>query len=217
MRCQVTHFFRSLAITGLMLTAALQAADYQSATFQNAYEAFMTVSNDEGGSSKRLVEQWQTIVDDDDRDPFALVLLGSSQTLRGRDAWMPWSKMDHTETGLDTMSRAVQLLEPKHREILFQGMPVVFHVKTMAAITFVQVPEFFGRHEDSYYLFKDVLEDQAFLSLPAQSQSFAFYYGIRAARFIEQNDQADAWRRQLAGLPGDDEYIQAAREAESDQ
>ncbi|EAR07541.1 hypothetical protein MED297_04714 [Reinekea sp. MED297] len=201
----------------LCLTSALFAADYQSASFQQAYEDFMLVSSDEGGSSKKLVSDWQTIVDDDKRDPFTLVMLGSSQTLRGRDAWMPWSKMEHTETGLDTMAAAVRLLTPEHRTMSFQGMPVVFHVKTMAAVTFIQVPEFFGRYEDSFYLFQDVLSDEQFLALPAPAKSFAYYYGIRAARAVEQETQADEWLETLAALPGDDRYIQSAREAESAQ
>lgn len=206
---------RILMMAGFVLAVTVQAADYQSATFRNAYEQFMRVSNDDGGSSKTLTELWQSIVEEDERDPFALVMLGSSQTLRGRDAWMPWSKMNHTETGLETMARAVRLLTAEHRALSFDGMPVTFHVKTMAAVTYIQVPEFFGRHEDSFYLFQDVLSDKDFLALPAEAQSFAFYYGIRAATAIDEPEQADKWRKALAVLPGDDVYIEAARDAES--
>lgn len=204
-----------IAVMSLTATLGLaEAADYHSSDFKQAWDSFMKVSDHGEGSAKKLVESWQSILAEDTADPFALVMVGSSQTLRGRDAWMPWSKMSHTETGLDNMARAVRMLKPEHAEQTFQGMSVTHHVKTMAAITFTQVPEFFGRHEDGFYLLQDVLSDPAFLALPAPAQTFAFYYGINAANQIGQLEQSEDWKAQLTALSVDDGFTQAALELE---
>ncbi len=211
----------SLSIHALILIAValscfnpINAADYESEEFQAAYQQYLAVSGDEGGSAKKLAQQWQDIYADDMNDPLALVLLGSSHTLMGRDALMPWSKMNHTEKGLDEMSLAVRLLQDQHKTQLFEQMPVYLHVKTTAAITFSQVPEFFGRHEDGYYLFEDVLSDPVFLAMPVQAQTYVYYYAIAAALQVDKSEQAAQWQTDLAAKGFSDDYTAAAAELE---
>ncbi|MCV5656233.1 hypothetical protein OFN54_33340, partial [Escherichia coli] len=42
--------------------------------------------------------------------PVTLVYLGSSETLQGRDAFMPWNKMKFTERGLATIQKGLDLM-----------------------------------------------------------------------------------------------------------
>ena len=199
-----------LAVIALSFFSHADAADYNSAQFKEAYQHYLLVSDDQGGSAKQLANQWQTLYEDDAKDPLALVYLGSSHTLMGRDAMMPWSKMRHTETGLEEMTLALRLLNDQHNEQLFNFMPVSHHVKTTAAITFTQVPDFFGRHEEGYYLFVDVLSDPLFLALPSQAQTFAYYFGIAAAYQLDKASQAQAWQAQLKTLNTSDDFTAAA-------
>jgi hypothetical protein len=204
-------------LTASLVCAASQlwAADYSNADFQDAYQEYMTVSAGEGGSAKQLAKTWEHLYLADQKDPMALVMLGSSHTLMGRDAWMPWTKLRHTETGLEEMAIAQRLLTAEHKQIYFDNLTVDLQVKTTAAITFTQVPEMFGRHEEGFYLFEDVLSDPALAKVPAPAVTYIYYYAISAALQIGKNEQAVAWQNELIELSVDDEYTQAALKLES--
>jgi hypothetical protein len=200
-------------IIGLILaliSATAFSADYASPAFQDAHEQYLSVSNEDSGSAKKLAKTWQDIYAQDEKDPLALVLLGSSHTLMGRDAWMPWSKMKHTETGLDEMALAQRLLTEEHEHIFFNGVPVHLEVKMTAAITFTQVPEFFGRQEEGFLLFEDVLSDATFISQPAAAKTYVYYFGISAAKALEKEQLAEQWTNTLIELDIEDDYKQAA-------
>jgi len=205
----------SLLLTTLTMTLSLsvaQASDYDAPEFQSAYKSYLTVSNDEGGSAKKLSSVWEVLHQADEKDPFVLVMLGSSHSLMGRDAMMPWSKMRHTEKGLEEMAIAQRLLTEKHESIYFEGMPVSLHVKTIAGITFSQVPDFFGRSEEGFYLLEDVLTDDGFHQLPAPAQTYVFYYGIVSALALDKHEQATEWQQQLEQLNVKDDFTAAAKE-----
>lgn len=199
-----------LAVVALNFYLHADAADYRDASFQNAYQEYRLVSDNQGGSAKKVTGQWKEIYSSDEQDPLALVYLGSSHTLMGRDALMPWSKMRYTETGLDEMALALRLLKPEHDTTLFNAMPVSVHVKTTAAITFTQVPSFFGRQEEGYYLFEDILSDPVFLALPNPAQTFAYYFAISAANQLDKSAQANDWQAKLAALNAGDDFSNAA-------
>ena len=63
----------------------------------------------------------------DGNDALSLVYLGSTQTLMGRDAFMPWNKMKYTEQGLATISKGLDLLSasstPLNQQPVRQGLP----------------------------------------------------------------------------------------------
>ena len=190
----------------------VSAADYTSASFTDAYTDYLEVSDDLGGSAKNVAKAWQSLYDNDSTDPLVLVYLGSSHTMMGRDAMMPWSKLKHSETGLEEMAMALRLLNEDNSNRLFQGMPVYLHVKSIAGITFTQVPEFFGRQEEGFYLLKDSLEDTNFQQLPEQAKTYLYYYGINAAYLLDKKDIAKDWSETLANFEIEDNYTQAAKE-----
>lgn len=205
----------TLLLTMLLATSFANTQPYQSPDFQAAYQDYLAVSDDQGGSAKRLAKSWQQLVDENPNDPLALVLLGSSHTLMGRDAMMPWSKMSHTEKGLDEMAMALRLLKTEHRQQEFQALSVDLQVKSTAAITFTQVPAMFGRHEEGFYIFADILNDPSFQKLPAERVSYIYYFAIAAAKHLEKTDHMIQWQQQLKSLSVNDDYSQAALALES--
>ena len=213
---KTTHGLAKVLISTSLFFAGFSVANAQDVTpaFEEAYDSYLQVSSEAGGSAKSVTKQWQTLVEQDQDDPFALVMLGSSRTLMGRDALMPWSKLKHTETGLEDMALAQRLLDDTHDREYFRGMSVAHHVKTTAAIVYSQVPDFFGRHEDGFYLFDDVLNDPSFHQLPGAAKTYVYYYGIVAANQIGKNTEAEQWLTELEALKIDDDYTAAALELE---
>jgi hypothetical protein len=205
----------TLTVSFICAVSQLWAADYSNADFQGAYKAYLSVSAGEGGSAKQLAKTWEHLYLADEQDPLSLVMLGSSHTLMGRDAWMPWTKLRHTETGLEEMAIAQRLLTDDHKQVYFDNLSVDLQVKSTAAITFTQVPEMFGRHEEGFYLFEDILSDPALEQLPAAALTYLYYYAISAALQLDKNEQAVTWQNDLKALNVDDEYTQAALKLES--
>lgn len=199
-----------LAIVLVSFSANVSFAETRDADFQAAYEAYLSVSNNEGGSAKKLAKRWDTLHRENPNDPLTLVVLGSSHTLMGRDALMPWSKLRHTEKGLEEMALAQRLITAEHDREFFRGMSVTHHVKTTAAIVYSQVPDFFGRHEDGFYLFEDVLSDPAFQQLPGEAKTYVYYFGIAAAAQLNNAVVVEQWKTELAALQIDDSYTSAA-------
>jgi hypothetical protein len=200
------------AALSLSLSTFASAADYHSEEFESAYNNYLQVTDEAGGSAKNLAKQWQALHDADPKDPLTMVMLGSSHTLMGRDAFMPWSKMKHTEAGLDEMAMAQRLLNDSNANVQFQHMPVYLHVKSTAGITFTQVPEFFGRHEEGFYLLEEVIEDPGFRMLPAQAKTYMYFFAINSAYQIDKSVIANEWLEELNNLGVEDEYTRAANE-----
>jgi hypothetical protein len=211
--------FALVPMVGIALTlgaSSAQATDYNSAEFKSAYQDYLQVANEEGISAKKLAAKWEAIYLTDETDPLSMVLLGSSHAFMGRDALMPWSKLNHTEKGLDELTLAQRLLKPEHQAMMFERMPVYLHVKTLAGITFTQVPVFFGRHEEGYYLFEDVLADTVFKHMPGDAQTYVYYYAISAAFSLDKSQQAKDWQQELKALNVQDEYSRLASELRGD-
>lgn len=204
---------KTLVITALLTMTLIApfglAQNYDSTDFQQARATYDQVLEG-NGSAKKLTEQWQRLYQQDESDPLALVFLGSSRTMVGRDAWMPWYKLSHTEQGLEEMALAQRLLRDEHKQVEFEGMPLDLTVKVYAGINFTQVPEFFGRLEQGYWLLNDVLGDERFQRLYPQQQTYVYYFAIQAAQAFDRPDALQQWKAELQQLNVDDDYSQAA-------
>jgi len=199
--------------TTLCVSAAFAETVNTTAELDQAYQQYLAGADGEKGSVDAAVETFTTLHDERPDDPLVMVLLGGSQTLQGRDAWMPWNKMSFTEEGLAAMGKAQQLLEPKHDEQLFDGLPGSLQVKALAGITFTQVPDFFGRFEQGYQLLLEVSQSELLDDIPAASHSHIHFFAASAAQKADEKERQTMLLERLAALPVDNEYTAAARDA----
>ncbi len=101
------------------------------------------------------------------RAPLYLAYLGAVQSLQGRDAWMPWTKLKATERGLATLDKALRALEPRHDAELARGTAISLWVRLIAARTFLAVPELmFHRSERARQVLKAALAQPGFAAAP---------------------------------------------------
>lgn len=130
-------------------------------------------------------------------DPLSLVYLGSTQTLMGRDAFMPWNKMKYTEQGLATISKGLDLLAsqdtPIEQQQIRQGLPESLLAKSIAGATFTSLPDMFNHFERGYDLYIDLLADESFKQQNYDAVSWVYLYAIRAALRAQDKPQAKLW------------------------
>lgn len=134
-------------------------------------------------------------------DPLSLVYLGSTQTLMGRDAYMPWNKMKYTEQGLATISEGLDLLAtqstPLEQQEIRQGLPVSLLTRAIAGATFTSLPDMFNHFERGYDLYLELLADQSFSQQHYDAISWVYIYAIRAALRAEDKPQAQQWLKEM--------------------
>lgn len=176
----------------------------------------------EGDEDKveQVFEQLDKQIQSQGADALSLVYLGSTQTLMGRDAFMPWNKMKYTEQGLATISKGLDLLTsdstPIEQQEIRQGLPESFLAKAIAGATFTSLPDMFNHFERGYDIFLDLLSEDAFAKQHYDATSWIYIYAIQAALRAEDGNQAQKWVEQMqARNPNHPMTIQAQALVES--
>lgn len=200
-------------LVGLLLVPVwAQEAPYDE-RYETAYQLYMEGAQGDKKSTQEALSQFEALVDENTGDPLALVFLGGTRTLLGRDAWMPWNKLSHTEDGLAEMNKALKLLRPEHDEWHFDDLPISIQVKSTAGITYTQVPDFFGYFEQGYQLLLEISRSPQLAEIPAEHHSYIHYYAAQAAERAEEPERQRQLLRRLAELPVEDEFTLKARNA----
>lgn len=180
--------------------------------YRSAYEQYLAATDGDSGATRQALEQFTELHEANPDDPVALMLMGASQALRGRDAWLPWSKLSHTEDGLDNMERAQGLLDAEHEDLWFEGLPVSLMVPAMTGITYVEVPSMFSRFEQGLQFLESAMDhpqrDEAW---PAAMTSI-YRYTVKAALEVDDHVLAEEAMRALEALDTEDEHTRRARE-----
>lgn len=156
------------------------------------------------GDEEAVQVVYQTLEDaiaKEGADPLSLVYLGSTETLKGRDAFMPWNKMKYTEQGLATIAKGLDLLQndatPIHEQQIRQGLPESLLAQAIAAATFTSLPDMFNHFERGYDLYLDLLADEQFQHQHYDATSWIYLYAIRAALRAQEPQQANEWLKEM--------------------
>ncbi|MDP1605770.1 MAG: hypothetical protein Q8L93_03865 [Rhodocyclaceae bacterium] len=159
----------ALIATLLALFTALPARADPLADFTAAESIFRKAAAKESSATDEAVRRFEQLsAADSPLSPLFTAYLGAAQTMQGRDAWMPWTKMRATERGLDTLEKALRRLELRHNRELVRGTPVAIEVRLVAATTFIAVPSMFNRYDLGKQALRDAFASPAFAAAPAE-------------------------------------------------
>ena len=137
----------------------------------------------------------------DPHNAVALAYRGSLWTMRGRDAWFPFTKLKHVDHGIDEMDRAVDL-EPEN---------ITVHL--VRGINSVQLPSIFHRLSTALNDFSFLLKLQQFPHLNVQLQSTIYYWAGVAYKHDDQKDKAkDYLEKAISVAPDSPSAKNAERE-----
>ena len=160
-------------------------------------------------------EQLSALIKQQGARPLSMVYLGSTQTLQGRDAFLPWNKMKLTEQGLATIGKGIGLLTtlPKNinQQVRIQGLPEGLLAQAMAAVTYTSLPDMFNHFERGYDLYLNLLNDPAFEQQPFAASAWIYHTGIAAAIKADDQPQAQAWLAMMERLDANNDQTQAAK------
>lgn len=151
-------------------------------------------------------EQLNATLEKEGATPLTLVYLGSTETLMGRDAFLPWNKMKFVEKGLATIDKSLHLLSdfetPIHEQERIQGLPEAYLTRAMAAVTYSSLPDMFNHFERGYDLFIALLAEDNFRAQHFAATSWVYRYAIEAAIRAEDMNQAKTWLAEMETQDG---------------
>lgn len=175
----VTAFTAHAALTATDINTYNQAAAGDEDKVDPAFERFNQLIQQEGAT------------------PLTLVYLGSAETLKGRDAMMPWTAMKYVEQGLAKIGKGLNLLANENTPIseqnIISGIPESYLTRALAAVTYSQLPDMFNHFERGYDLYLALLSEPKFQQQPYQATAWVYGYAIQAALRAEDQNQATQW------------------------
>ncbi|UTT86505.1 hypothetical protein LZI70_13875 [Vibrio pelagius] len=139
----------------------------------------------------------KSILDKEGATPLTLVYLGSTETLQGRDAFLPWNKMKYVEKGLATIDKSLTLLnsieQPVAEQARVQGLPEAYLTRAMAATTYTSLPDMFNHFDRGYDLYLDLLSEDEFSHQSFSATAWIYRYAITASIRAQDLAQAQSW------------------------
>ncbi|RBM40499.1 hypothetical protein [Vibrio tarriae] len=185
--------------TSLSLTAyiaVLLFSLFAGSVFALPSEAMIQRYNQAAQGDEKLVEplyaDLEKLVAQEGATALSLVYLGSTRTLMGRDAFLPWKKMRYSEEGLATIEKGLSLLSANtsNSEEIRNGLPVQMLAMAVAAATYTAMPDMFNHFERGYDLYLNLLTDPQFQAQPFAATAWIYRLAIVAA--LRANDEAQA-------------------------
>ncbi|ENM5825278.1 hypothetical protein RBG15_000752 [Vibrio metoecus] len=139
-----------------------------------------------------LYADLEKLVEQEGATPLTLVYLGSTRTLMGRDAFLPWKKMRYSEEGLATIEKGLSLLsdDAANSQERRNGLPTQMLAIAVAAATYTAMPDMFNHFERGYDLYLNLLADPQFQAQPFAATAWIYRLAIVAA--LRAKDQAHA-------------------------
>ncbi len=154
--------------------AASQTNHPAEALFIKAQAIFEQSLAGDNSVTEEAFEQFKQLSQNYPDNPLFLAYYGSSYTLLGRDAWMPWNKIGYTEKGLDIIGKALQMLQAKHDFETLRGAPISIETRLVAITTFLKVPKSFNHFEKAKAVLNEVWQSPAFATSPQSLKKLVY-------------------------------------------
>lgn len=192
---------KKMLLSGLLVATSLWTAQVLANPDQALINQYNLAAQGEAALVDSVFGQLNRLIEKEGATPLSLVYLGSTQTLQGRDAFLPWNKMKFTEQGLSTINKGLALLHTLpsslEKQERIQGLPESYLVRAMAAATFTALPDMFNHFERGYDLYLNLLDEPGFVEQPFAATSWIYRYAVQAALRAEDIKQAKAWLSEM--------------------
>ena len=160
------------SLFALFVAAPVRSAE-PSPAYLAASASFSRAAAGDGAATEQALKAFEALAAaESPAAPRYQAYAGAAQTLQGREAWMPWTKMKATERGLDTLDKALRRLESRHDAVVLGSVPVSLETRLVAANTFVSVPDaIFHRADAGRRLLQELVAHPLFAQTPPEFRS----------------------------------------------
>lgn len=150
--------------------------------FSQAQAVFLKAVEGDGGAVDEAFARFEKLAEaDSPAAPLFQAYLGATQTLRGREAWLPWEKVRATERGLTLIEKALRRLEPRHDTETLNGVAVALDTRLVAVTTCFAVPAFFNRFDMGKQVLREAMAHPGFAGAPPEVRARLYQQAALAA------------------------------------
>ncbi|WP_375320745.1 hypothetical protein [Aliivibrio logei] len=146
-------------------------------------------------------DRFNQLIQQEGATPLTLVYFGSAETLKGRDAMMPWTAMKYVEQGLAKIGKGLNLLATETASIedqpVVSGLPNSYLTRALAAATYSQLPDMFNHFGRGYDLYLELLSEPKFQQQSFEATAWIYGYAIQAALRAEDTEKANQWLSEM--------------------
>ncbi|UXI03762.1 hypothetical protein [Photobacterium sp. TY1-4] len=141
--------------------------------------------------------QFEQLITEQGASPIALIYLGSTQTLKAGETWLPWKAMRLVEEGVAKIEKGLSLqaasLVPLTQQRVLSGIPESFLAQAIAASTLTSLPEMFHQFEPGFELYLSLLALPEFEQAPYEATAWIYHRAVEAAIRAGDRVQANQW------------------------
>lgn len=132
-----------LSVAAACANAAMQ--EVAPANYAQARQQFVAGAKGDGKARDAAIESFRAMSASLPGHPLLLAYEGAATAMQGRDAMMPWNKLELAEKGANTVEKALAQLTPAHDESTFHGIPESIETRLVAAETLLALPDMMHR------------------------------------------------------------------------
>ncbi len=147
-------------------------------------------------SNRDIYGRLQQLLQQEPDNPLLLVYYGSTETIMGKYAWMPWSKLGYVNDGIAHIDRALRLAGQQNDTSLNE-------VQLVAASTYIALPDRFNTFDSGKTLLAQLLALEA---ASKWSGDFRHSLYVAAAKVAEHDGDREAqtqWQTRAKVFAGD--------------
>ncbi len=147
-------------------------------------------------NNEAIHDRLQHLLEQEPDNPLLLVYYGSSETLMGKYALMPWNKMGYVNDGIAHIERALRLAQPAKAMLLDE-------VQLVAASTYISLPDMFHTLDSGKKLLTKLLALESQRNWPDEFRHSLYSAAAKVAEHDGNKETLAKWLTRAAALATD--------------
>ena len=191
-----TSILNIIVLSSTLLSSSVFALDNVAYKEARKYQE-MSVAGDENATNKAF-DLFTSLVESNPNNALVLAYQGSMETIKGRDAWMPWRKMGYVDAGLDKIDKAIEMIESDDYQDEKQDTQWnSITTRLVAATTFLKLPDMFNRFQSGKDELMILLESDKFAGAAIEIKNNAYALAIKVAEKEGKQDDVAKYKKLL--------------------
>ncbi|WP_163391233.1 hypothetical protein [Enterovibrio norvegicus] len=186
-----------IGIIGYSLQFTKVNADPLAESLQDTY---MVAVDGNRKASEQVLKAVESLLHQYPDDPLLTAYYGSALAIKARDTWIPWYRTDFTQQGIDSLNKALSQLSERSYSTPYYGLNEGFYIQSLAAMTFINMPDYFHQSSRGYALLKDIMSSENFQYYPFAPRAWIHFGAVQAALALNNTADASKWAKEMFQL-----------------
>ncbi|EOD77849.1 hypothetical protein D515_03323 [Grimontia indica] len=202
-----------LAIVGFVVVSVLWFKQVNAGPMQKTLQdAFVDASTGDRSAGDHVLSAVENLLIQYPEDALLTAYYGSTMSMKGRDAWLPWNRQKYSEIGVDSLNKSLNQLSDESFDKPYYGLNEGLYIQSLAAITFISLPESFEQRDRGFEMLKTMMASEELGYYPFGPRAWIHIEAVKAAIDMEETSTATQWANEMQRLAPTHPYTQQALE-----